>query len=107
MTSRDADIVADILGRCEAAVRERLCHAGMDDALVSSVCNAIREQDAPVRERWHGERHYVPLRPRHSSDVKRQALADVNIHGKVAAAAEKNGMSKPTLYRLLTRKLKK
>ena len=107
MAAPDADIVADILWRCEATVRERLCRAGMDDALVSAVCNAIREQDAPVRQHWHGEKHYVPLRPRHSQDTKRQALADVNAHGKVAAAAEKNGMSKTALYRLLAIKPKK
>ena len=107
MAAPDADIVADILWRCESAVRERLCRTGASETLVSAVCNAIREQAAPGRQHWHGEKHYVPLRPRHSQDAKRQALADVNIHGKVAAAAEKNGMSKTALYRLLAAKPKK
>lgn len=104
----DADIVADILARCESAVRYRL-HREMpaaDAALVDAICQAVREQDTPVRRHWNGD-HYVALRPRQSQDAKRRALNEVNTHGKVAAAAEKNGMSKTTLYSLLANKPKK
>ena len=105
----DADIVADILARCESAVRIRLRREmpAADAALVDAICHAVREQDTPVRKHWHGEKHYVPLRPRPSPDAKRRALDEVNTHGKVANAAEKNGMSKTTLYAMLANKPKR
>ncbi len=59
------------------------------------------EWDADTRREWSRCRPYIAARSSDKEQAKQQAVAEVNRSGRVVEAAERNGISRATMYRLL------
>lgn len=115
--TKEKDIVSDILGRAEQAVREFVSRpefmallselsqsgGGMEQRIADSLAQQIRAQDKPVRRHWGRSEAYVPARSPALEEAKRRALEEANLSGRPAEAASNNGISRATMYRLLSR----
>lgn len=100
--TREKDIVADIIGRIDAALRQALANElGFEQSVVDEVSRVVRAQDAPVRQHWARSEAYVPARPPEKEEAKQRALEEVRRNGNVAEASSRHGVSRATLYRLL------
>lgn len=113
------DIIADTLGRAERAVRDfvqrpefaRLLEeatksgGGLEQRIADEFAAQIRAQDKPVRQVWGGATaKYIAARPRPEPQRKAAALAEVMRTGNVMEAADRHGVSRATLYRMLSKK---
>lgn len=97
---RESDIVGDILDRVTTAIRAHLSASGADSSLTTGLCKTIAGTEHPIRTQWGGETVYVP---KHVPDyeARRQAIEEARRTGRVRAAAERHGVPRCTLYRLL------
>lgn len=114
------DIVSDILHRAEQAVRDYVKRpefaqmlseilsggGGMEQRLADGLAQQLRQQEWQIRQHWHGARiDYIPLQPRPTKERKKAAALDeAKRTGRVEEAAGNNGISRATLYRMLSRK---
>ncbi len=113
--SKEKDIVSDILGRAEAAVREFVSRpefsqslneamqggGGLEQRLADQLADQIKRVDAPVRQHWARSDAYVPARSPAHEERKRKAIAEACRTGNVSDAASRHGVSRSTIYRLL------
>lgn len=112
------DIVTDILASAAQAVRDfvqrpefaQLLHealssgGGLEQRIADSLAQQIKQQERHVRLVWGGADPYVPRRgPRPDDEKKQAALLEAQRTGRVAEAADRNGISRATLYRMLKR----
>lgn len=101
---KEIDIVADIIERAAAAVRDYLgSDMGFEASVIDEVCKHIWAQERPARSYWRGADPYVAERPRKAPDEKQRALDEAKRTGRVAEAADRHGISRATLYRMLKR----
>lgn len=100
--TKEKDIVTDILERVEAAVRDFCANdLGFEQQLADAIARQIRAQDQPVRRYWARSEAYVPARSPEKSEAQRKALEEARRTGRVRESAERNGVSRATLYRKL------
>lgn len=101
---KENDIVADIIERAAAAVREYLASdMGFEQSFVEELCKQIQAQERPARAYWRGADPYVAIRPRKAPDEKQRALEEAKRTGRVAEVADRHGISRATMYRMLKR----
>jgi transcriptional regulator of acetoin/glycerol metabolism len=113
------DIIADTLGQVERAVREYVGRpefarfleealksgGGFEQRVADGIAEQVRAQEKPVRQVWGGVTlKYVAARPRPEPERKEAALAEVRRTGNVMEAADRHGVSRATLYRLMNRR---
>ena len=102
--TKEKDIVTDILVRVEVAVRAYLKNdAGFEQSMMDAISAQIRAQERPVRQHWGRSEAYIAARSAQHDEAKAEALAEVKRTGKVAQAT-RHGVSRATLYRLLSKK---
>lgn len=115
MSEKEKDIVSDILGRAERAVREFVARpefrqllteiaqsgGGFDQRVADSLAQQIRAQDKPVRQHWGRSEAYVPRRSPEREEAKQRAVEEAQRTGRVAEAVSRHGVSRATLYRLI------
>ena len=95
----DTDIVADILERACAIVRNEISARQLDTLTAERLIEHILGLETPVRRHWRGR---VPQRdPAKVEAAKAAALAEVQRTGRVAEASSRHGVSRATIYRLL------
>lgn len=113
---KEKDIVTDILGRVEAAVRdfvtkpefaamlEELSRSGggFESRIADQLAQQIKGVDEPVRRHWGRSEAYVPARRPDVEDAKARAVAEASRSGRVAEAAERHGVSRATIYRAMS-----
>lgn len=115
MTEKEKDIVADLLGRAERAVREFVerpefaqmlvelsrSGGGLEQRVADRLAEQIRNQDGAARQHWGRCDVYVPAKSPVKDDAKRRALEEARRSGRVEAAGSRHGISRSSMYRLL------
>lgn len=102
--TQEKDIVADIIDRAAAAVREYLGSSmGFEEQVIDVICQQIRAQERPARRYWGGANPYVAVQPRDKHEAKQRALEEAQRTGRIAEAADRHGISRATMYRMLKR----
>ncbi len=102
MTTKEKDIVTDILQRAMDVVRAEMGPAGLDRATAEVIIAQIGALEKPVRRDYARAEVYVAARSADHAQAKAAALEEVKRTGNVAAAS-RHGISRATLYRMLKR----
>lgn len=104
MTTKEKDIVTDILQRAMDVVRAELGPAVIERATLEVVIAHIGALEKPIRRDWRGASAYIAQRDADYPDRKAAALAEVQRTGRVAEAGSRHGISRATMYRLLDKR---
>ena len=118
MSEREKDIVTDLLGRAEQAVREFIQRpefiellaeiarsgasgGGLEHRIADSLADQIRRQDGAARRYWGRSDVYVPAKPPSKEEAKQRAVEEARRSGRVVESASRHGISRSSMYRLL------
>lgn len=102
MTDKEIDIVTDILQRAMDVVRAELGPTGLERATVETVIARIGALEKPVRRDYARTENYVAAREADFHARKAAAVAEASRTGRVAEAGSRHGISRATMYRLLS-----
>lgn len=118
MAEREKDIVTDLLGRAEQAVRAfverpefvqmlvelaRGGGGGVEQRIADTLAEQIRSQDNAARRYWGRSDVYVPAKAPSKEEAKQRAIEEARRSGRVAEAGGRHGISRSAMYRMLKR----
>lgn len=101
--TKDKDLIADCLSRVIQIVRAYGQSQGFEEATIDAIAQQIQTQDASLRREYGGCEPYIPARSPDREAATQKAIDEASRSGRVRETAEKHGISRSTLYRLLKR----
>jgi transcriptional regulator of acetoin/glycerol metabolism len=92
--SKEEDFVTD----CRVSIERIAIKLGVSGDVAALIA---AEWDAVTRSEWACCQPYIATRKTEFQDAKRRAVDEASRSGRVAEAAERHGISRATMYRLL------